>query len=57
MLEVPHLLIEKNLIDHVPVCASLLAGMETEPFLERVVTGDEKWALHNTVERKQQWSL
>lgn len=28
-----------------------------EPFLERMVTGDDKWILYNNIKRKTQWGL
>ncbi|PIO57294.1 transposase, partial [Teladorsagia circumcincta] len=40
----------------VSVCDSLLRRNENEPFLKRMVTGDEKWIVYNNVERKRSWS-
>ena len=39
---VPHKLSKKNLLDHISACNSLLKLNENVPFLEPVVTGDEK---------------
>ena len=47
---VPHKLSEKNLLDHISTCDSLLKHKENVPFLKQIVTGDEKWILHNNVE-------
>jgi len=29
---------------------------ENDPFLKRMITGDEKWIVYNNVKRKQSWS-
>ena len=42
---VPHKLSEKNLLDCISVCHSLLKCNENVPFLIQIVTGDEKWIL------------
>ncbi|KAJ0176860.1 hypothetical protein K1T71_008039 [Dendrolimus kikuchii] len=39
---VPHELTERNLINRVLICDSLLRRNETEPFLKKLITGDEK---------------
>lgn len=52
---VPHSLTEKNKLDRVTVAISLLARNEKQPFLNRLVTGDEKWILYNNVQRKRTW--
>ena len=51
----PHKLTEKNLLDHVSACDSLLKRNENIPFLKQIVTGDEKWILYNNVEWKRSW--
>nr|CDJ98307.1 Transposase domain containing protein [Haemonchus contortus] len=53
---VPHKLSERN-PSAVSVRNSLLKRKGTEPFLKRMVAGDEKWILYNNVERKRSWSL
>ena len=40
---VPHKLSEKNLIERISVCDSLLKRNKNELLLKRIVTGDEKW--------------
>ena len=40
---VAHGLTMKNLMDRVSICESLLKRNEIEPFLKRMITGDEKW--------------
>ena len=53
---VPHLLTERNLCRHIDVCDSLLKRHENDPFLKRIITGDEKWVVYNNVKRKRSWS-
>lgn len=47
---VPHSLTERNKLNRVSVAISLLGRHEKEPFLDRIVTGDEKWILYNNVQ-------
>ena len=49
----PRKLSEKNLLDHVSTCDSLLKHNENVPFLKQIVTGNEKWILYNNVEQKR----
>ena len=53
---VPHGLTGKNLIDWVSSCESLLKRNEIEPFLKRMITGDEKWITYDNNVRKSSWS-
>ena len=53
---VPHELTQKNLVDRYTACVELLSRNENDPFLNRIVTGDEKWVLYNNVKRKRYWS-
>ena len=46
---------EKNLLDHMPACESLLKRNKNILFLKQIVTGDEKWILYNNVEWKRSW--
>ncbi|EFN81229.1 Histone-lysine N-methyltransferase SETMAR, partial [Harpegnathos saltator] len=43
---VPHELTQKNLLDRIHACDSLLKRNEIDPFLKRMVTGDEKWVTY-----------
>jgi [histone H3]-lysine36 N-dimethyltransferase SETMAR len=52
---VPHELSLANREHRVDICSSLLSRQENDPFLGRVVTGDEKWVLYVNVKRKKQW--
>ena len=47
---VPHKLRERNLLDCVSACDSLLKRKENVQFLKQIVTGYEKWILYNIVE-------
>lgn len=53
---VPHVLTERNLCRRVDVCDMLLKRQENDPFLKRIITGDEKWVVYNNVKRKRSWS-
>ncbi|XP_039762017.1 histone-lysine N-methyltransferase SETMAR-like [Pararge aegeria] len=53
---VPHVLTERNLCRRVDACDSLLKRLENDPFLKRIITGDEKWVVYNNVKRKRSWS-
>jgi len=53
---VPHVLTERNLCRRVDVCDLLLKRQENDPFLKRIITGDEKWVVYNNVKRKRSWS-
>lgn len=52
---VPHRLSDKNVIDRIAICDSLLKRNNSDPFLKRIVTGDEKWVLYEDVTRKRSW--
>ena len=52
---VPLKVSEKNLLDHISTCDSLLKCKENGPFLKQIVTGDEKWIPYNNVEQKRSW--
>jgi histone-lysine N-methyltransferase SETMAR len=49
---VPHSLTEWNKLDRVFAAISLLLSHEKEPFLNRIVTSDEKWIIYNNVRSK-----
>ncbi|XP_025265532.1 histone-lysine N-methyltransferase SETMAR-like [Camponotus floridanus] len=52
---IPHSLSEKNKLDRISTAVSLLGRLEKEVFLDRLVTGDEKWVLYTNVKRKRTW--
>ena len=53
---IPHNLTERNLCCRLDICDMLLKRQENDPFLKRIVTGDEKWVVYNNVKRKRSWS-
>lgn len=52
---VPHELTEIHRTKRINVCDSLLKRNEYDPFLKRMITGDEKWIVYDNVERKRSW--
>ncbi|XP_043258025.1 histone-lysine N-methyltransferase SETMAR-like [Colletes gigas] len=52
---VPHNLNERNKEDRMSIATSLLLRVKIEPFLNRIVTGDEKWVSYDNIVRKRQW--
>ena len=34
---------------------TLVKRNQNDPFLKRIITGNEKWVLYNTVKRKRSW--
>ncbi|KAL9919300.1 histone-lysine N-methyltransferase SETMAR-like [Glossina fuscipes] len=52
---VPPDLTQKNLIDRISICEYLLKRNELEPFLQRLITSDEKWITYDNA-RKRSWS-
>ncbi|CAK9819611.1 Histone-lysine N-methyltransferase SETMAR [Anthophora plagiata] len=53
---VPHQLTEKNMMDRISICEALAKRNEIDPFLKRMVTGDEKWITYDNPVRKRSWS-
>lgn len=52
---VPHELTQGNKDMRVTICRNLLVRNEKSPFLEQIVTGDEKWIVYTNNKRKKQW--
>lgn len=53
---VPHELTQKNLMDRISICESLLNRNKIDPFLERMVTGDVKWITYiKNIKPKRSW--
>lgn len=52
---VPHQLTEANLTTRISICDLLRKRQENDPFLKRMVTGDEKWVVYDNVTRKRSW--
>jgi len=49
----PHNLTEKNLMDRISICDSLLKRNENDPFLKRIISSEEKWIVYINVEQKR----
>ncbi|EZA46787.1 Histone-lysine N-methyltransferase SETMAR, partial [Ooceraea biroi] len=50
---VRHELKEIHLTERIDICDSLLKREENDPFLKRMITGDEKSIVYNNVKRKR----
>ena len=50
---VPHKLNDIQLTRRTSICDSLLKRNKTDPFLKRIITGDEKWVVYDNVVRKR----
>ncbi|GFT43459.1 putative DD34D transposase [Trichonephila clavipes] len=44
------------MIDRISICEALAKRNETDLFLKRMVTGDEKWVTYYNIVRKRSWS-
>ena len=53
---VPHELKEKHLMQRINSCDLLKKRNENDPFLKRLITGNEKWVVYNNIKRKRSWS-
>ncbi|KAG6802176.1 Ammar1 transposase [Apis mellifera caucasica] len=53
---VPHELKEKHLTQRINSCDLLKKRNENNPFLKRLITGDEKWVVYDNIKRKRSWS-
>ena len=47
---------EIQLTKRISICDSLLKRNETDPFLKRIITGDEIWVVYDEVVRKRSWT-
>lgn len=47
-----HELTQKNFMGWISLCKLMLNSNKIDPFLKRVVTGDEKWITYNNIKRK-----
>ncbi|CAK9818783.1 Histone-lysine N-methyltransferase SETMAR [Anthophora plagiata] len=53
---VPHQLTESNLLNRISTCDLLIQRNKREPFLKKLITGDESWILYDNTARKRSWS-
>ncbi|GFV46888.1 histone-lysine N-methyltransferase SETMAR [Trichonephila clavipes] len=44
------------MMDRISICKALEKWNEIDPFLKRMVTGDEKWVTYCNIVRKRSWS-
>ena len=51
-----NILNEIQLTKRISICDLLLKRNETDPFLKRIITGDEKWVVYDNEMRKRSWS-
>ena len=52
---VPRQLSTDKLAQRVSICRLLLSRHNRDPFLKRIITGDEKWARYINICRRRQW--
>ena len=52
---IPHELKEIHLTKRINACDLHLKRNEFDPFLKRIITGDEKWIVYNNAVRKRSW--
>ena len=50
---VPHKLNKIQLTKRISICDSLLKRNETDPFLKRIIAGDQKWIVYDNFVRKK----
>ena len=55
-ISVPHKLNEIQLTKRISICNTLLKRNETDPFLKRIITGEEKWVVYDNAMRKRSWN-
>ncbi|GFV33880.1 putative DD34D transposase [Trichonephila clavipes] len=53
---VPHKLTPKSTMDRISICEVFVKRNEIDPFLKRMVAGDEKWVTCDNIMRKRSWS-
>lgn len=50
-----HELSERQKLSRFEICSSLFLRNKTDPFLDRIITRDEKWILYDSKRRYGQW--
>lgn len=53
---VPHELSTLNKLDRITICKQLSVRHQKTPFLDKMITGDEKWMYYKNATRSRQWS-
>lgn len=51
----PHLLTENNKMIRLSICNSFLVRVAIDPFIDRIVTCDEKWVTYDSSRRSRHW--
>ncbi|XP_015437444.1 PREDICTED: histone-lysine N-methyltransferase SETMAR-like [Dufourea novaeangliae] len=51
-----HILKEIHLTQRINICDMHLKRNEADPFLKRIITGNEKWVMYSNIIRKRSWS-
>jgi len=54
---VPHQLAEQHKVEWLAICSLLLSRQSNNPFLKRIVTGDERWVMYDDPKRRREWLL
>lgn len=54
-VRVPHNLCERDKQDCKSIATRFLSRIKIKPFLNRIITGDEKWGICDNIVRKRQW--
>ncbi|XP_046838008.1 histone-lysine N-methyltransferase SETMAR-like [Vespa crabro] len=52
---IPHELTERNKLNRLNVCSSLLTRFNRNPFFDRIIICDEKWVLYDSRRRYARW--
>ncbi|CAK9811516.1 Mariner Mos1 transposase [Anthophora quadrimaculata] len=52
---IPHVLSPENKVRHCDTATSLLSRFNQKDFLQKIVTGDEKWVLYDNPKRRKSW--
>jgi [histone H3]-lysine36 N-dimethyltransferase SETMAR len=52
---IPHELTEENRCKRVKICKDLYYTQLSEPFIDNLITGDEKWILYENIKRRKEW--
>lgn len=52
---IPHELTNSHKMQRYEICSSLILRQKNDPFLDRIITCDEKWILYNNRKRSSQW--
>lgn len=53
---VPEQLTQRDKTERISICEALIKRNEIDPFLKRMVIGDEKWVTYDNTVRKRSWS-